>query len=901
MSRVKDKGNRRLTARARGQSLPLIGMMIVVLVGMVGLSVDVGNTFQTERRAVAASNAAALAGMNTYIRRTSSTTNQAVYNSIINTLNSNGVQVTAPGAEPQRGELQMNAVYLDSQGKLISTGSPTISNNTNTVPNNVAFVQVTLNGLVDTYFARVVGRNDLPIGATAHAGTCPNGEGIFPIGIDQKLFTADGKQFKNPGDFNPIDGQPDQGWEIIGNGTYAGYSQIRMNVQDSQASGGFSWLRWAEGKGATGANANSAVELEASLTLPGNATALFEEADWPDSDVPDDYPRDPGVPSVGDWVHGSTGYVSKVDDLMDLHVQQGTRMKLPIYSLVEDRGANAKYQISDFGIFVIRGHGVDKSTQPPTKFIELVYLGNKINQESACSYSAAPTPGTTYDLFGQVQIRPEYASTPRDRRPIQYLVVLDVSGSMSANFDGQCDVGPNGAKLPDGRDYWQCANGPQGAPGTEVSDTGIKYWWGNEGERRITVAKQAIESLVRSTNMSGNSGYDTTRPDDQMAVVWFTHVVDRDGTGNITSFGGSNFSNQVGAPPSSATANDGSGLLRALYRAGRYDNNSFRTSGGTNGAAGLYRAALAFNSAPKTVTDLNGKTWEYKRVVVFITDGVSNNFLAKNEGDLSAGSSNSNTYAVGNSCRTVANVVEVVTCQVTGNGVTGGGLSIKSGGVPEGLDRPITQAGLVSKEDLQPKGALVYAISLSNIPDTGLKDTIASFPRYYFPATSLQSTGGKTNVEAIMEKINTEVEGGVCAPRSDLMDQKPEWRSDIPPSHFTSTNGLTYPNVGEVILRNVEDDTTYTIPIVAASDGSLSYRKSDVPQGTYQLRPYLFYRHPLDPPTALPRMYGTILQADQRVPNIVVTVGPDTATTGTFTPQVQQDLKLVLTGDVCKQ
>lgn len=889
MSRVMVTGNRRLTARARGQSLPLIGMMIVVLVGMVGLSVDVGNTFQTERRAVAASNAAALAGMNVYIRRTSSTTNQAVFNAIVNTLNSNGVQVTAPGAEPQPGELRLNAIYLNSQGEPIDTGSPVISNNTNTVPNNVAFVQVTLDGQVDTYFARVVGRNDLPIDATAHAGTCPNGEGIFPIGVDEKLLDSDRNKFKNPGDFDPIDGQPDNGWRTIDSGTFAGYTAIRMDVQDSAGPGGFSWLRWADKKGATGTSANSAVELEASLQLPGNATALFEEADWPDSDVPEDYPGDPGILTVGDWVHGSTGYVSKMDDIMDLHVQQGTRMKLPIYKTVQGKGANAIYQISDIGVFVVLSHGQTKGT----KYIEFVYLGNDINQESACSYSAAPTPGQTTTLFGEVSIRPEYAAVPRERRPIQYLVVLDVSGSMSANFDGQCDRGPNGAKLPAGRNYWQCANGPAGAPGTEVSGTGPDYYWNNEGERRITVAKQAIESLARSTNMSGNSGYDTTRPDDQMAVVWFTQSVDRDGTGNITSFGSSNFSNQVG--------DENSGLIRAINRAGWRNNNPYRTEGGTNGAAGLYRASLAFDRAPKTVTDPNGKTWEYKRVVIFITDGVSNQFLDKNRTNLLAGQSGSNTYANGHFCRTVANVVEVVTCQVTGNGATGGGLSSGGGGVPAGLDRPITQAGLVSKEDLQPKGVLVYAISLSNIPDTGLKDTIASFPSYYFPASNLQVVNGKTNVDSIMEKINTEVESGLCTPRSDVMDGKPEWRGDIPPQHFQSVGGLTYPNVGEVILKNIEDDTTFTIPIIADSSGRLSYRKTDVPVGTYQLTPYLWYRHPLDPPTALPRQYGTILEADQRLPNIIVRINTDTATTGTFNPQVQQDLKLVLNGNVCTQ
>lgn len=71
---------RRYTAqtRVRGQSLPLLGLMIAIIVGMVGLSVDVGNTFSEERRAVTAANTAAMAGMNAYIGRSENTNNQTI-------------------------------------------------------------------------------------------------------------------------------------------------------------------------------------------------------------------------------------------------------------------------------------------------------------------------------------------------------------------------------------------------------------------------------------------------------------------------------------------------------------------------------------------------------------------------------------------------------------------------------------------------------------------------------------------------------------------------------------------------------------------------------------------------------------------------------------------------------
>jgi len=166
--------SRRRAARSRapGQSLPLLGLMIVVIVGMVGLSVDVGNTFSEERRAVTAANTAALAGMNTYIARSQATTNRVVYTSIVNALNAHGVRVTAPGAEAQPEELTLEARYLDAQGRPIGNGSSLVTDDTNPVPSNVAFIEVGLRGRIDTAFARIVGRNDLPINAMAYAGTC---------------------------------------------------------------------------------------------------------------------------------------------------------------------------------------------------------------------------------------------------------------------------------------------------------------------------------------------------------------------------------------------------------------------------------------------------------------------------------------------------------------------------------------------------------------------------------------------------------------------------------------------------------------------------------------------------------------------------------------------------------
>ena len=50
-------------AKSRGQSIPLLALMLVVLFGMAALALDVGNTYAEQREVVRAANAAALEAM----------------------------------------------------------------------------------------------------------------------------------------------------------------------------------------------------------------------------------------------------------------------------------------------------------------------------------------------------------------------------------------------------------------------------------------------------------------------------------------------------------------------------------------------------------------------------------------------------------------------------------------------------------------------------------------------------------------------------------------------------------------------------------------------------------------------------------------------------------------------
>jgi hypothetical protein len=308
-------------------------------------------------------------------------------------------------------------------------------------------------------------------------------------------------------------------------------------------------------------------------------------------------------------------------------------------------------------------------------------------------------------------------------------------------------------------------------------------------------------------------------------------------------------------------------------------NGDYRSQGGTNGAGGLYRASLMYGTAPKTVTDANGKVWNYKRVVLYISDGVSNYFLDKNAtaGNLSGGSSGSWTYENGSYCNGLGNlVVESASCQTTDVGKK-----------YNGLDRPITQMINTSAENLRNTtiNASVFVIALSSIPSTGLKDGVASSSNYFFSAESLTTdSNGKTNVDVIIETINAAVEQGDCIPGPSGSST-----GTINSSEFVDgTGGYNYPTVGEVAIYN--STNSLTAPIVAGTNGALTYYFPKVPQGTYRLEARLYYHHPLDPPNVM-RKYGLIWSAGQAIKDFTVDVSPSSQSTG-FSQRKEQPLTL---------
>jgi hypothetical protein len=463
---------------------------------------------------------------------------------------------------------------------------------------------------------------------------------------------------------------------------------------------------------------------------------------------------------------------------------------------------------------------------------------------TATATTAPPSPPK---IAGTVRLVPEYQVIPTTQQPHRYMLVLDASGSMSANFNGQC----NNAGLV------QCANGPPGYPGVTISGTGPSYWWTNQTERRIYVAKKALARLVDLTNMQGNAGYTTVLPPDQAGVVWFNDTVPTSNTLSMLS--------------TPAT------IKTFINNANQTGGDVYRSSGGTNGAAGLYRAAQMLAAAPPTV-DYNGQTYTYENDVIFVTDGVSNQFLDTSVANLSGGISSSATYPAGSSCRGLGSLVtENAPCQTT-----------DIGGAYNGWDRPISQMSVVSANNLRNSTvrASVFVIALSSIPNTGLMDGVASSSNSFFSAVSLMTyPNGTTNVDGIIDTINAKVTAGICVPgpngaSTDVI---------LPDQFVNSVPGLTYPTVGQVAIYN--STTQLTAPIIAGQGGTLSYAFADVPQGTYVLQAFLYYHHPLDQPAVM-RQYSRIWYGEQALSTLTVDVGP-------ANQQLDQPLTLKLNGDVC--
>jgi hypothetical protein len=802
--------NARFTrSKAKGQSLPLIALMIVVLVAMVGLAVDVGNTYAEQRNTQRASNAAAVAAMNSLI---AGGDDASVYGVLVNSLKSNNIKVAAAGSAPQSGERLLVANYLDSSGNPLPACPNVGSNCSAATLQSARYIRVDVSGKVDTYFARVVGRPDLPVGADSWVGRTTCASGIYPILVRNQLLGANGF--------------------INSEGTYSDSNYRNKTVKTiplhdpaNNPSGGFNWARWSADAGDK-ERGGLAVATAAMMTGPGNISGGFDEAPWPAANnlnlpEPTGYPLFPHQLTAGDWLYPNTG-VSNATDLkaqLDYHIANKTVLNLPIWDVQTGSGIQASYHTARLGAFILISYNLSGAmTGPNAGFIKLAYIGN--SKECAVPVEP-PARDDDISISGEVEFRPRFREVPQSRPPVQYEIILDVSGSMSWTYEG-----------------WGWKNGQKViCTGVNAGCSGSAYAWPDETKRRIYFAKNAIKAFI-----------DQMGPNDTMRIVSFT--------GELTSnYGNTQAVNGLTKVyPSSGWSNDKAVLKASVDQAGAVNGDKYKTDGRTPSAVGIARGSQEFGDAP-TVDPIT--TLTYKRVAIFMTDGVAN--IRRN--------GKAESYAGEPGCGS-----EIANCNI---------------GEENGVLLPI-DAALYEAKTLR-QYAVVYAIAMAGVDETGLS-SISSGPNAPFYSSS--QNGG--DLQAIFNSIVTDVKDGDCVPNMA------DWEKTMDEGEVGNHNpSVSYPTVGYVWLTTENGGSLPNgqgrVPIqVHPSSGRLFYRVDSLPAGNYQLEASLAYKGE----DGISRVYSMIYSQDTLKTSTETTITVDpTKAIGSVIPL--RTLKLDLTGTVC--
>jgi hypothetical protein len=407
---------RRFYHRTEGQNVILIAGVLALLVGMAALAVDLGITYAEQRNVVRGVNAASLNGMNRLI---SGGRDGEVEDAIIASLRSNGVPVTPRNEAPQPGDYPFEAIYLSGDGVAIGR----VGNYGDFPPAATKYIQVRVDGKVETFFARLFGQSQLPVGATAFASIGACATGYYPFGVHSRdersptMFDAEGTFANHDGFY--ID-------QIYGKLRYR-----RLYLRDgTNQNGGFSLLRWRNDIPA--GNAGALAEM---LTGDGTYSQGYAEAPLPDGFEDSGYPPEPGAINANDWVYGNVFDSNpfennNVRDQLDTLKRNRTLMTLPIIAHDHnDTDGNRIHRILRFGAFLLIDYGTDNDRP----WIDLAYV--REGGRCASLVTGAP-PTNNFTVRGRVTFIPRYRTYPDLSQPVQFLIILDVSGSMSWSFDG---------------------------------------------------------------------------------------------------------------------------------------------------------------------------------------------------------------------------------------------------------------------------------------------------------------------------------------------------------------------------------------------------------------------------------------------------------------------------------
>jgi len=142
------------TETSRGQVLVLVALALLALVAVVALAVDIGNVYRERRHMQNAADAGALAGAREICFGDAGTEAAAIATGEDYAINRN-----------------------DADGAVVTVGMPVT-------------VTVVATKSVDTFFAGVIGFNEIPVeaDATAMCGTAGAAGGLWPVGFDKRRW-----------------------------------------------------------------------------------------------------------------------------------------------------------------------------------------------------------------------------------------------------------------------------------------------------------------------------------------------------------------------------------------------------------------------------------------------------------------------------------------------------------------------------------------------------------------------------------------------------------------------------------------------------------------------------------------------------------------------------------------
>jgi Flp pilus assembly protein TadG len=552
--------SRNYRRRKSGQSLPLIALMIVVIVAMVGLSVDVGNAYGQQRRMQNAANAGALAGMSSVM---ANQRNQDVWANVQRTMAGN--RVDNSGAQ-----YSYRADYVLENGSVVMLGTwngstAYVPNGTQSPPKNIVRVQVTISERVDTYFARVVGKNDLTVNANGNACVGGYGLGVYPLGIPLNLK----KTIKGNGN------QPDQPYHRIyrSNGSelpntspdWGNWDKMKGmtihlpvdNWSQDMAGTHISWLSWTGGNGAS--------ELDAGMTYPGTLQDGFVEGTELDASTPNTKPLK--QLTLGDWINGDTGVKASLKDELDAHQVKNRDLILPIYDKAGKQGDVTSFHMVKMGIFRIKDYAFTGSP----KYIKVQYLGDAQARPTECASESDPDDSyesaKRFNVDGTTKVNRVWSTQAQSTSTYDIVLVMDTSASMEFDWNDR-RKGTAGYQYP-----------------------------------RINDAKKAVVDFVQGFDIAGD-------PDARISFVTFG------GTGNNAAKIQSNWTTS-GCTPAEISSN--ACTTQKKWASIQQKATSMTTNGYTPGPIAFEAVEDLLRSKRQPPA---GK--QYRQIVLFATDGVFN-------------------------------------------------------------------------------------------------------------------------------------------------------------------------------------------------------------------------------------------------------------------------------------